>query len=182
MNKIIIDIDHTFAPFLIYEAVKELYGVEAAIEDSTDWEWYKKFGLTEKEFYRAVDLAHENLWKTSPYPYAVEAVNEWAKKIPIIFATHREPHNICYIAEWLGSFGVNYHGVYCAMGGKECLFNAGDIVIDDKPDTLQTAWNGGCLPASLEWPWNSQTKEMLDIYIPLCKDWVELKEKVDEWI
>lgn len=124
-------------------------------EPSTDWDWYKDYGITDAQFYTVVDLLHRTQHDTPPLPGARElfmVLNQ--RGFEIIVASHRQNGSAPALGRWLAKNGLEpYSGLYTGFD-KKFLIRAGDIVIDDAPSTIKYAIDKFAFPVYLGWPWN----------------------------
>ena len=122
---------------------------------SPEWNWYKQF-MTDEAFYAAVDAIHQLQINYLPLPGANELfITLNLYHYEIFIASHRRNGAAPALARWLEKHGLEpYSGIYTGPD-KRFLIRAGDLVIDDAPDTIRYAHEVGADVVYLNWPWNS---------------------------
>ncbi len=153
--KVVVDVDCTLwnfnAPLLQW--LNKFYGMP--IEQARDWGWYKKY-ISDKEFYRAVDVVHARQMEYKPFSGAQSffASLNTNKGIEIWIASHRKLGSAPALASWLEKYDLGpYSGLYTGPN-KLQLLSAGDILIDDAPHTVTDAKKMGVQTLVPAWPWN----------------------------
>mgnify|MGYP001558756365 CR=1 FL=1 len=155
-KRCILDVDNTL--WNLHQPLRKmLRAFYPAVPDTiqTEWDWYGAYGITDEAFYTAVDAIHKLQIGYPALPGAKElfaALNQY--KYEIIVASHRRNGAAPALARWLGMQGLEpYSGIYTGPD-KLPFIRAGDLVIDDAPDTIRYAHDLGCYVTYLSWAWN----------------------------
>jgi beta-phosphoglucomutase-like phosphatase (HAD superfamily) len=183
--RFIVDMDNTLYPSEFARACHELYGVPTSRDvELLKWEWHKDYSLTDDQFYAAVNMVHASQEDYSPFPGAVDAIEDWHQRgYHITIATHRRPEKMYLtpLLSWLLNKGVLYDAVYVGLNGKENMFGPGAIVIDDRPSTIEAAVNANCLLAvTLAHPYVKQTVDDFFPYARMGETWEDIHNIVNE--
>ena len=156
IKRCILDVDNTLwnlhAPLR-----KMLRAFYPAVPDiiPTEWNWYQKYGITDKAFYTAVDSIHKQQIDYPPLPGAKELFTTLnAYKYEIIIASHRRNGAAPALARWLEKHELEPYSCIYTGPDKLPFIRAGDLVIDDAPDTIWFANAVGASLTYLAWPWN----------------------------
>jgi len=182
--RIIVDMDNTMYPSKFAQACHDLYGVPTSRDvELLKWEWHKDYGLTDDQFYAAVNMVHASQEDYDPFPGAVEALADWkGRGLHITIATHRRPEqtNFTPLLQWLWDNRVEYDAIYMGLHGKEALFGPGAIVIDDRPSTIEAAVRANCdLVVTLAHPYVKKTVEDFFPFSRMGENWDEIRKIVN---
>jgi hypothetical protein len=178
--RIAIDIDSTLHHYwdLFRSVVRERYGVDLAYENQTDW------GIAEipQAYLRAaVSETHsdENIAAAEPYPGAAETVQAWHERGHWIHITsHRAESCAPATARWLDGVGIPFDDLHCSFDKvTRCVELGIDVLVDDSPVNLDSAWAEGILGATIRHPWNRGLEGRDGLVV--ADDWQELRELLD---
>jgi beta-phosphoglucomutase-like phosphatase (HAD superfamily) len=185
--RFVIDMDNTLYPSQFAQMCYKMYGKpdNPGIE-LLKWDWHKDYGLTDKQFYAAVDKVHATQRDYKPFPGAIEALEEWhSQGYHITIATHRQTYarNFRALVDWLSDYKVPYDALYMGPGGKEALFGGDTIVIDDMPKTITAAVQAYCpLVVTLAHPYVKATVDDYFPYAHMGETWRELRNIVNKYL
>jgi beta-phosphoglucomutase-like phosphatase (HAD superfamily) len=182
--RLIIDMDNTLYPSPFARVCHKLYGVPTSRDvELRKWEWHKDYGLTDDQFYAAVNIVHAAQLDYEPFEGAVEALQDWEHRgLHITIATHRRPELAYFtpLLEWLWNKGIPYDAIYMGLHGKEVMFGPDVIVIDDRPSTIQAAVEANCfLTATLAHPYVKKTVDDFFPYAVMGETWSEIRNLVN---
>ena len=179
-KKIIVDVDSTLWDFCYYFH-KELSAINKDIPNWDTWKWDTPFKYVEAKYVlKAIDYLHKAQESFSPFKDARTFLNDLSNNYHIIIASHRKPEYKIYLEKWLYKNKLKHDEVHTIVNKKK-LFSDKDIVaiVDDCPDTLDAALEGGVLPIGIKYSWNKHCNQAV-----LLKDLTEinkyLKEKSSE--
>jgi beta-phosphoglucomutase-like phosphatase (HAD superfamily) len=172
-GRIIVDMDATlyYAPFA--EACRVLHGADCTENRSIEtWEWHKMAGLTDKQFYEAVNFVHDRQMVYPPFDAVPQTLQQAEEKgFEIIVTSQREPRHSKAVDLWLAEHEIPAHKTYIRQESKVSLFRPGDIIIDDNPTYILAGLRAGCPVISLRYPYN----EPMAVYgATLVKDWYDV--------
>jgi len=154
-RRCILDVDGTLFDFHtpLHRRLHELYDFPEA--DTTSWDWYRAWGITDKQFYKAVGDVHAQQMQYSPFNGALALFLQLDKLgFEVFVASHRKPQSADLLATWLNA---NYLEPYSALytgPAKKQFFRTGDLLIDDAPHTIELGCDMGLDVVYLGWPWN----------------------------
>ena len=172
-GRIIVDMDATlyYAPFA--EACRVLHGAECSESKSIEtWTWHELAGLTDKQFYEAVNFVHDRQMIYQPFVAAPQTLQQAEEKgFTIIITSQREERHAKAVDLWLAEHEIPAHEVYIRQESKVSLFRPGDIIIDDNPTYILAGVRAGCPVISLRYPYN----EPMAVYgATLVNDWYDI--------
>lgn len=156
----IVDVDDTLWNFSepLLKILHERHGLPEKL--NRDWNWYLEYGITERQFKRAIEYAHEAQALYEPFPGALELFAYLDKSgREVVVASHRPRQKAPGLVRWLERRRLEpYSGVYCGAS-KEFLIEAGPttLVVDDKPATINYAAGLGAIVITIAYPWNAGT-------------------------
>lgn len=159
----LVDVDSTLFDFsdAMYKLLlKEDKGVEEP-KYWEEWDFYIKYGIDNKTFYRAVNSIHKYMRNYKPFPdakYLLDTLNKLGYYI--IIATHRAKKFQPVLEEWLDEYNLYYDEVHCSFD-KTVLFPIVDIIIDDSPKTIKLAEESNLDCYCIAYPWNSKVREYI---------------------
>ncbi|WP_217924634.1 hypothetical protein [Miltoncostaea oceani] len=83
----------------------------------------------------------------------------------IVVMTARPDDVIDHVCEFLAEFRAPVHEVRCGFYDKiaECVKEGIDVLVDDKPETIEQAHAGGIRVLTLRWPYNAEVIDRLGI-------------------
>ena len=174
--RIAIDIDSTLHPYwdLLSESSRRRFGIELPYDEQLTW------GITrlrpdQLELCIAETHTDENILAGRPYPGAVETVGRWhAAGHHVLVASHRNPQCAPATRRWLEHIGLAHDALYCDFDKVgHCVQDRIDVLIDDSPENLARAAQGGILAATLVHPWNRDLCEVEPVIS--ARDWPELE-------
>jgi len=178
--RIAIDIDSTLHHYwnLLSEAARRRFGIDLPYEEQFDW------GITRlrpHQLHLCIQETHcdEAILAGVPYPNAVETVSRWRADGHYIHITsHRDPHTYDATARWLEQIGLPYDDLHTSHDKVGRALELGiELLVDDSPENLLRAIEGGILTATISHPWNRDLCEEEDV---ICgADWAELAVKLD---
>ena len=182
--RFVIDMDNTLYPSQFARVCYELYGKpDNPGVELLKWDWHRDYGLTDEQFYAAVNVVHASQLDYEPFPGAVEAITAWHEAgHHITIATHRKTTvgNFEALVGWLFVHHVPYDAIYMGLHGKEHLFGPSTIVIDDMPVLLRRAVELNCLLAvSLAHPYVKKTVDEFSPYTRMGETWAEVTEIIN---
>lgn len=155
--RIAIDIDSTLHHYwdVLSDAAQRRFGIDLPYEEQFTW------GITrlkpeQLELCIAETHCEEQIFRSSPYPGAVETINRWQAAGHFVHITsHRSPATHAVTAKWLDHIGLRYDELYCSDDKvARCLEIGIDLLIDDSPENLQRAADAGITAATILHPWN----------------------------
>ena len=171
--RIIVDMDATlyYAPFA--EACRVLFGVDCSTTDKVEtWTWHTLLGLTDEQFYEAVNFVHDRQMVYQPFQAAPDTLRQAEEKgFEIIVTSQRDPRHAKAVDLWLAEHEIPAHKAYIRQESKVTLFKPGDIIIDDNPTYMQAGLRIGCPVISLRYPYN---EGMAANGAVLVKDWYDI--------
>jgi len=157
VSRAIVDVDGTL--WDMWTPVRDLLDRWHNLELSPHppvWDYHREF-VTDAEFYKAVRAAHAVQILHNPFKGAYllfDSLNKMGWEV--IVASHRPPQTAHRLVKWLHRHGLEpYSGVYCGRN-KHFLIGAGDLVIDDNPDTIIFAGRAGAQALSLSYKYNQE--------------------------
>jgi hypothetical protein len=172
-GRIIVDIDNTLyaAPFA--EACRVLFGADCAeSKNIKTWKWHDLYGLTDEQFYEAVNFVHDRQMVYQPFAAASQTLQQAeAADFKIIVTSQREPRHAKAVDLWLAEHKIPAHETYIRQESKVSLFKPGDIIIDDNPTYMMAGLRAGCPVISLKYLYN---EPMAAYGAILEKDWFEI--------
>ena len=155
MKRCILDVDGTLFDFHrpLHKRLHELYDFPET--EATRWNWYKDAGITDKQFYKAVDDIHAQQMLYNPYngAYALFRALD-TLGFEIFVASHRRSQTAQILAEWLARSWLQPYSALYVGPSKKQFFRTGDLLIDDAPHTIQLGCDMGMDVVYLAWPWN----------------------------
>lgn len=179
--RIAIDIDSTLHHYwdVLSEAARRRFGIELPYDEQLDW------GITRlrpEQLQCCIDETHtdEVILAASPYPGAVEAVNDWHRAGHFIHITsHRAGEAHDGTQRWLEAIGLRYDELHCSFDKiARCVEIGIDVLIDDSPVNLRRALETGITPATILHPWNADVVE--EERIIHGADWPALTARLEE--
>lgn len=127
------------------------------LEEAPHWNHHRDAGVSDAVFYQAVHACHAAQIGYPPFEGAFllfDALNR--RGFEVIVASHRKPQTAHLLGKWLRRYGLEpYSGLYTGAN-KHFLISAGDLVIDDSPDTIIEVQRRGAQSLSLEWAYNRE--------------------------
>lgn len=131
---------------------KDNWDIEMGEPDS--WNYHREF-MNDDEFYTLVRAAHASQTMYPPFDGAYSVLDALNREdYEVIVASHREPQTAGRLAEWLRRYGLEpYSGLYTGRD-KHFLIGAGDLVIDDAPQTIEKACSMGARVLTLTYKYN----------------------------
>lgn len=155
----IVDVDDTLWDFdePLLKILHERHGLP--VELHRKWDWYLDYGITERQFRRAIEYAHDAMALYPAYDGA-KTLFAWLNKsgYEVIVASHKPEQLGQGLARWLERRELlPYSGLYTGSD-KLFLIQPGALVIDDKPSTIDYAADLGATAVTLAFPWNEGTK------------------------
>ena len=154
-SRCILDVDGILWDFHtpLHVRLHELYDFPDM--EPTCWDWYKAWGITDKQFYKAVDDVHAQqiMYRPLDGAYSLfKTLNDCG--FEVFVASHRRTQTAHKLAAWLNSHHLQpYSALYCGPSKKQ-FFRTGDLLIDDAPHTIELGCDLGMDVVYLEWPWN----------------------------
>lgn len=153
-KRAIVDVDATL--WDMYGPVKRILEDKHNISmgEPDEWDYHRGY-VTDDQFYAAVRQVHAGQLEHEPYPGAQDLFSALdAQGYEVIVASHRRSQTADVMALWLAANDLlPYTGIYCG-GEKHFLMGAGDLVIDDRPDTIVYAQSVGAQALSLTYAYN----------------------------
>lgn len=153
-KRAILDVDATL--WDMWGPVVEILEAEHNVTMGTPdkWEYHRDY-VTDDQFYAAVRQAHENQVVHEPYSGAQALFRTLDEQgYEVIVASHRPPQSALRLVHWLSIYKLApYTGIYAGRD-KHFLFQIGDLVIDDRPDTIKYAHHMGAQALSLTYKYN----------------------------
>ena len=172
-GRILVDMDATlyYAPFV--EACKVLFGADCSATDKIeDWTWHTRFGLTDKQFYEAVNFVHDRQLMYQPFVAAPQTLQQAEDKgFKIIVTSQRDSRHAKAVDLWLAEHKIPAHETHIRQDSKVSLFKPGDIIIDDNPTYMLAGLKIGCRVISLRYPYN---EPLVGYGAMLAPDWYEI--------
>ena len=172
-RRILVDMDATlyYAPFA--EACRVLFGADCTDNKNIEtWTWHDLYGLTDKQFYEAVNFVHDRQMVYQPFEAAPQALQQAEEKgFKIIVTSQREHRYVKSVDLWLAEHKIPAHETYINQDSKVSLFKPGDIIIDDNPTYMRAGVRIGCPVIALRYPYN---EHMANYGAELANDWYEI--------
>lgn len=169
----LVDVDGTLWSLydVLLPILHEKYGVP--LELPTEWDFYKTY-MTDSQFYKCVDEAHDEQWYSEPFVGAPELFGLLKNyNVEAIVASHRNPRFNSDLAEWLARHYMQpVSGIYTGYD-KRFLIRECQIVIDDSPSTIAYVQSLGIRSLAIRWPWNAETTAVLFGDLPEMNRWLE---------
>jgi beta-phosphoglucomutase-like phosphatase (HAD superfamily) len=172
-GRILVDMDATtyYAPFA--EACRVLFGAGCPPACTSDvWMWHPLYGITDKQFYEAVNFVHDRQMLYPPFEAVTQTLQQAEEKgFKIVVTSLREPCHAKTVDLWLAEHKIPAHDTVIRQESKVSLFQPGDIIIDDCPTYQLAGLRAGCRVVSLKYPYNQGTEER---GAELVDDWYEI--------
>ena len=158
MKRAIVDVDGTLYNFHkpLHVRLHELYDFPIVhTSEITHWDWYFDYGITKKEFYKAVDDIHNRQLEFEPFMNAYElfAALDYMK-FEVFVASHRSLQSADILSVWLWENALGPYTAVYAGPNKKQFFRTGDVLIDDAPHTIDYGCDLGMDVIYTAWPWN----------------------------
>lgn len=186
IKKILVDIDSTLydAGRLFVKYFAKLHGIKipARIESWDFWQDY----ISAEEFKTLIRLYYHSpkeILAAKPFPGAVEAIADWySEGRQIYIVSDRDPSTSDATKEWLRRIGLPYHRIILRNPIDKveyALAHKIDLVIDDKPETIERSAEAGLAVASLIYRYN---REVLARHpeVVAASSWPVLRRRIEE--
>lgn len=172
-NRILVDMDNTLYASPFAEACRVLFGADCtASKDIKTWKWHDLYGLTDEQFYEAVNFVHDRQMVYQPFEAAAQTLQLAEKKgFKIIITSQREPRHSKAVDLWLAEHEIPAQETHIRQESKVTLFKPGDIIIDDNPTYLMAGIRADCPTISLRYPYNEY---MADYGTKIVDDWYDI--------
>ena len=157
MNRVLLDMDGVCCDFT--SAACQLHDIP--YKEVREWNFFHKYGITEKEFWAKIYDAGEKFWvQLEEYPDFQESY-ERLKAIhglEVYFCTTGAPgisHAYSGKVKWLESrFGKNFDE-FILTKHKHLLANSNTLLIDDYIKNIKKFRNAGGKALEIRRPWNN---------------------------
>lgn len=178
---VVIDWDNTLHPYMLAAMLHpECPQVDLAVLEHY-YHFHELVGGKEKflEFQNPAHAA-ERMLQAGLYEGAQEAIAMLVQHVNVVIMTHRRLHHGPNILRALRTLNVPFMFLITGAVDKIAFYksHAVDLLIDDKPTTLESAHAAGLSTASLIHAYNQQTLQQLDV--PSAHDWLNLLPLVFE--
>ena len=154
-RRCILDVDGTLFDFHtpLHRRLHELYDFPDMEPDC--WDWYKVWGITDKQFYKAVDDVHAQQMQYDPFDGALALFRTLDNLgFEVFVASHRKPQVAHKLAWWLNNHWLQPYSALYTGPSKKQFFRTGDLLIDDASHTIELGCDMGLDVVYLGWPWN----------------------------
>ncbi len=153
----VIDIDNTLWQFCdaFYLELRKLRADFPPIDRWTTFDFWVAY-CSEGEFTAAINAIHrdQDNDRYLPYPEARGFLLSLREQgFHVIIASHRQPEKRKPTERWLEKHHLAYDELHLSFD-KTVLFDRAAVVVDDAPQTLETAVARGAKAAGLLFPWN----------------------------
>ena len=116
---------------------------------------YFDYGITKKEFYKAVVDVHNNQLAFTPFVYTYELFKLLDRLgFEVFVASHRDAQSAAVLGLWLWEHDLTPYTLLYAGNNKKQFFRTGDVLIDDAPHTIEYGCDLGMDVVYTAWPWN----------------------------
>lgn len=177
---IVVDLDNTLldatTPHLRY--YNQVSGDNFTNADVNDVYLYRLYSWNEEEQESIYNrFGHAIHWESSPYPGAIETLNQLAKQHTITIMTARPSQFRQVTLKWLEHYGAEFHHImFTEHKYKEFIHLGGDVLVDDAPHyAIEFSAHG--LPVVLyNQPYNYHINNN---YIHRASNWKEVKTHIE---
>lgn len=185
-QRIMVDIDSTLYPSdpIFIRAMSEMYGVNLELASLNHWDWWREHISAEQFVTLISDYFHSDteILAAVPFRGAVEAVNDWrAAGHRVHIVSDRGPRARIATIAWLERIGIEYDALFLRLGMDKIEYahrHRIDLVIDDRPDTLERAVEAGFAAATLVYPYNRLVVETHPAILA-ATSWRELRRRIE---
>jgi len=166
MNKVMVDVDNILYPFyeiLFFYLKKENEKIPDWL-NWYEWDFYRKFGMNDKTFFRIVNEIHSSQeLNYKSFPYTKEMLDVLHEKFYVLIASHRSKKTLPILKEWLDSNDLFYDQISLTFN-KTKLFDSVSMVIDDSPVIIQKAVEKSIPVLTISYSWNKHLKNLNNVY------------------
>jgi len=160
--KAVIDVDNTLCEysFVLYDELNKINEEIPLPIDWNDWNFYKGI-ITDKEFYKAADLAQNRIMECNAVPGAKEFLAALSNLgFEIVIASHRQNESKLLLEKWLMKNEMKYDSIHISFD-KTVLFddNSVHLVVEDSPIIIKEACKRGIKTIGIRRPWNKHLEE-----------------------
>ena len=151
--KICLDVDGVLVDFVA--GAGKLLGYDPAVVNT--WHYYTLIGMTEGEFWKAIDAAGSDFWADLPaYPWAQDLVKQCKATAPTILLTSPSqcPSSMHGKLRWMqAQFGRQFRD-YLVGPKKEFCATPDTLLIDDSDSNCKKFQAAGGRAILFPRPWN----------------------------
>jgi uncharacterized HAD superfamily protein len=188
-RKIMVDIDSTLYPSdpIFIRAMSEMYGVQLDLSALDHWDWPLQHISSEQFAALISEYFHSDteILAAVPFRGAVEAINAWrAEGHRVHVVSDRGVRAKPATLTWLNNIGIGYDALVLRLGVDKIEYarrHRIDLVIDDRPDTLERAVEAGFAAATLVYPYNRLVVETHPSILA-STNWRDLRRRIERQI
>jgi uncharacterized HAD superfamily protein len=185
-RRLLVDIDGTlYYDFPVYRRFfRQLYGVSLRKADVQIWDFFLPY-LSREQFdvvIREGLHAPATILSNKPFAGAVEVLSRWhAAGTEIHIISARAPARLAVTEAWLDAWGIPFSVLVCDNPIDKVAYareNNCELLIDDKPQTIEAAMAAGLVAASIRTNWTQSVKARYPQLL-VARSWTALGSMVE---
>jgi uncharacterized protein len=166
--KIAVDLDGVLAESMLVwcERANKEFGTKLKMDDLNSWASWKKFEISQDDFYRILDESWED-WKQVPptEPRLASKVAQVQKFGDVDVVTGRSKRTEQAAMKWVEHQKIRYRHFVRVAGWRDKILLNYDVYIDDAPDLMPLVSQGPLSWAILyDRPWNRNVRNMRKVF------------------
>ena len=184
LPKLAVDLDGVLADTIVpcCRITNARYSKNLEPESITKWKAWELVGISENEFFRALDDAWSN-WRNIP-PTEDHLAEKVEKLLPIgivDIVTGRSPGTVAPAKSWLKEQGIKFNSFVRTNGAMDKLRLNYEIFIDDSPELMAAlAGKEGKRGVLYSQPWNREVAVGQEV--SRVESWVDIPERVLDFV